>query len=245
MSKEQIKRDILEKIRKIATETGEAPGQTRFANLTGVKEHVWRGKFWRGWSEALAETGFAPKEWVVRHDDAYLLQNAADLTTKLQRFPLAVDMRLEGSNNPDFPSYTAIKRRWNMLELANAVAEFCDGMGRRADGELARKYAASRPASTDEELQANLADTALGHVYMQRHGTDYKIGSTKSLNKRGRQIQIELPQEIELVHSILTDDPAGVEAYWHKRFAAKRTRGEWFKLTRAEVAAFKRWSKIW
>ena len=132
-----------------------------------------------------------------------------------------------------------------MLELANAVAKFCDSMRRRADGELAREYIASRPASTDGDLQASLADTALGHVYMQRHGTDYKIGFTKSLNKRGRQIQIELPQEIELVHSILTDDPAGVEAYWHKRFAAKRTRGEWFKLTRADVAAFKRWSKIW
>lgn len=80
---------------------------------------------------------------------------------------------------------------------------------------------------------------------MQRHGSDYKIGFTTSLNKRGRQIQIELPQEIELVHSILTDDPPGVEAYWHKRFMGKRTRGEWFKLTKADIAAFKRWSKIW
>lgn len=61
MSKEQIKRDILEKIRKIAAETGEAPGQTRFASLTGVKEHVWRGKFWRSWSEALVEAGFRGK----------------------------------------------------------------------------------------------------------------------------------------------------------------------------------------
>lgn len=245
MSKEQIKRDILEKIRQIASETGEAPGQTRFASLTGVKEHVWRGRFWRGWSEALAEAGFSPKEWGVRHDEAYLLRNVADLTAKLQRFPSAVDMRLEDSNNPDFPSHTAIKRRWNTLELANAVAEFCDGMGRRSDGELARNYIASRRTSTARDLQSNLADTALGHVYMQRHGSDYKIGFTNSLNKRGRQIQIELPQEIELVHSILTDDPAGVEAYWHKRFGAKRTRGEWFKLTKADVAAFKRWSKIW
>ncbi len=245
MSKEQVKHDILQKIRQIASETGEPPGQTKFASLTGVKDHVWRGKFWRGWGDALAEAGFEPREWKVEHNEENLLRNVADLMVKLQRFPSIVDMRLEGSNNADFPSVGAIKRRWNMLELANAVAKFCDNIGRQIDGEIARKYAASRPVTTIEDSQDALVGTALGHVYMQRHGSDYKIGFTKSLNKRGRQIQIELPQEIELVHSILTDDPAGVEAYWHKRFATKRTRGEWFKLTKVDIAAFKRWSKIW
>jgi hypothetical protein len=43
-----------------------------------------------------------------------------------------------------------------------------------------------------------------------------------------------------LVHKTKTDDAFGIEQYWHKRFAAKNTEGEWFSLSRQDVEAFKR-----
>ena len=136
-----------------------------------------------------------------------------------------------------------------MKELAEAILAKCADGGHASVAQLAQDYLANvkptRRTGASPDVDEAEGSSALGYVYLHRHGTDYKIGFTRSLNKRGRQIQIELPQEVELVHSILTDDPAGVEGYWHKRFADKRTRGEWFKLTKADVAAFRRWTKIW
>jgi hypothetical protein len=131
-----------------------------------------------------------------------------------------------------------------MRELARALFHFANQNDECEVAQYAKDYLDRRPSKEVGE-QIIEAKRFAGYVYLQKHGADYKIGFTNSLNKRGRQIQIELPQETELVNSILTDDPRGVEAYWHKRFEDKRTRGEWFKLSKSDVAAFKRWSKIW
>lgn len=51
-------------------------------------------------------------------------------------------------------------------------------------------------------------------------------------------------EPMEWIHVIETDDMRGVENYWHNRFKEKLKRGEWFKLDKDDIKAFKRWKNI-
>jgi hypothetical protein len=77
-----------------------------------------------------------------------------------------------------------------------------------------------------------------------KSGPHYKIGRTNSVGRRGSELAIKVPIPPKTIHSIETDDPIGVEAYWHKRFVDKRGEGEWFALSPEDVKAFKRWKRI-
>lgn len=83
-----------------------------------------------------------------------------------------------------------------------------------------------------------------GYVYLIKSGRFHKIGRTNSPGRRGYEVALQLPKEIKPVHLIKTDDPVGVEAYWHERFKEKRKKGEFFELSVNDVRAFKRWKKI-
>jgi Meiotically Up-regulated Gene 113 (MUG113) protein len=61
-----------------------------------------------------------------------------------------------------------------------------------------------------------------------------------SVGCREREITLQMPEGIKIIHEIKTDDPTGIEAYWHKRFDAKRKNGERFDLSREDVSAFRR-----
>lgn len=225
---------IVAEIRRIAeTNGGPPPGQQLFERRTGLPRSSWCGKFWSRWSDALREAGFVANEKRPRLDDDEMLAKFAQVARQLGRIPANSDLAIYRRNGGDVPHYGTF------------IGHFG---GKRQLLERLKLWAAANPDAADvaaiipeyERVVPPSRSRTNGGVYLLRSGNRFKIGCSKVLERRVRNIQKILPKSA-LVHSIESDDPRGVEAYWHRRFAAKRVKGEWFELSPADVAAFRYW----
>jgi hypothetical protein len=238
------KEKILTEIRRTAAANGGAPlGSRRFADATSIREADWLGKHWARWGDALREAGFAPIVLQGAYDKAELLDKFARLAQELGRLPTANDLRLKDRTDPSYPNQKVFERLGSKAELVRMVEEFCEGTPGFEDViTLCQEYT---PRSAPQE-EASASKGQLGFVYLLRHGSrrEYKIGRTNNPIRREGEVGVELPLKLEPIHVITTDDPAGIEAYWHRRFAEKRLKNEWFALTADDVRAFKRWRRI-
>lgn len=123
-------------------------------------------------------------------------------------------------------------------KLVSHFKEFCESHAGH-DDVLALCPADAVPGHSNSNVREESSEI-FGFVYLLKSGRYYKIGHTNAVGRRERELAIQLPDSASTVHSIRTDDPEGIESYWHRRFAAKRKNGEWFELDASEVKAFRR-----
>lgn len=139
-----------------------------------------------------------------------------------------------------FPAEHAFRRLGSKGELAAKLASYCEARPELDDVlKLCSPHMSARPSAERPAPSVHI----VGEVYLLKAGRHYKIGKTNSVGRREYELAIQLPEKPVLVHVIKTDDPTGIEAYWHKRFSSRRMNGEWFELTREDIAAFK-WRKF-
>jgi len=233
------KASILQEIKRTAKENGGIPlGRLRFFSETGVKATDW-GKHWARWSEAVSEAGLAPNQKVQAYDEKALLDKLTTLIRELGRFPVDSDLRLRARKADGFPTTKTFRRLGSKSQIAAKLIAHLKDLADYDDVVAACK---TRTEADNSSKPLESSSTALGdgYVYLMRSGRNYKVGATNDIGRRGREIALQLPDPVNTIHVIRTDDPFGIEAYWKRRFATKLKNSEWFELDPIDVAAFKR-----
>lgn len=226
---------ILAEIKRIAEANGgKPPGQIVFRRETGIPDSRWLGVHWARWSDALAEAGYSANAWQGKHDSGQMLRKLAEIVRERGAIPTRAELAMLRRSEPSLPDPKALSRHFGgQAGLITALRCFC----REHDG---FEHVIAILPETPEPSKHQAARAPEGWVYLLKSGQHHKIGRSDQLEARVKQISIALPESTVMVHAIRTDDPSGIEAYWHRRFAERRANGEWFKLTAADVAAFSR-----
>ena len=228
---------IISEIKRIAATTGgEPPGRSTFLRESGIKESAWRGRYWARWGDALKEAGFEPNELQTKTESTFLLSKLAESFRHYGKVPTTAELRMYRNVDPNFPYHSTLDNHFtNKIEMITRLRSFLIDNGEYGDVlaiiqdlEIVPKKRVGKSAAKD------------GFVYLLRSGAHYKIGKSDEIERRIKEIRVALPEATTLEHAILTDDPSGIEAYWHKRFADRRLNGEWFKLSVPDILAFKR-----
>ena len=239
------RQQIVAEIKRIAIGNGgQAPGRQAFERATAVKMSEWYPHIWLRWGDAVAEAGYAPNLLQAKASDEVLIEKYIAFARQLGRFPVEGEIRRKAREDRSFPSHSVFSRFGGKDKLLEAVAAHCRKGAGFEDvlalcAEREQRIGNMNTAERDTERRIPTE-----FVYLMKSGPHYKIGRTNSVGRRGSELAIKIPVPPRTIHSVETDDPVGVESYWHKRFADKRGEGEWFVLSAEDVSAFKRWRRI-
>lgn len=179
-----------------------------------------------------------PNQLQAAHDKELLLDKFVALMRALGHFPGYRELQFKQRSDPGFPDSTTFARFGSKVELAATVRDYCKDRAGYDDIVMFCATVVGRPSDAskgDDEIEETF-----GYVYLIKAGQYYKIGRSNAVGRRAYELAIQLPEKAITVHSIRTDDPAGIEHYWHRRFKTKHKNGEWYVLSSPDVRAFKR-----
>jgi hypothetical protein len=234
------KEHILQEIKRTAKANEGVPlGRLRFFRESGIKESDWKGKYWARWNDAVSEAGFEPNQKTSSYDEVLLIEKFISLMRELGRFPVVAEIRLKVRSDASFPNDKTFGRFGSKPEFAEKILDYCRTRSGYEDV-AALLCTAIADCTKTNSAEVDGSETVIGYVYLMRSGKFYKLGRSNAAGRREYELGIQLPERLKTVHVIRTDDPAGIEAYWHRRFEEKRKNGEWFDLDAADVRAFKR-----
>lgn len=246
------KQRILEEIRQRAEENDGVPlGWMKFKRVTGMRLFEWYGKYWLRWGDATAEAGLKPNTMSQPYSLECLFESLVKCIRELGRYPVVADLLFRSRNEPGFPSPTAYKRLGNRPDIIRKLVDYCSTRPKEDEHsgyddvlQICKpllEEIAVEPKKVDPSKPESKPKVRWGYVYLFESVGLYKIGYSYNVIRRGQELSWLLPNKGVLIHAIRTDDPRGIEDYWHSRFAGKRAHAEWFRLSDSDVATFSAW----
>ena len=233
------KQEIIEEIRRIASlNDGKSPGSQLFESKSGIRKSDWYPHHWMRWGDALKEAGLTPNQLTQPISLETAIHKIIELARELGHFPITAEIRRKSKADAGFPSTSTFEKFGTKKVFVSAVISYC----RKHEGfdDILEMCSEHNSDGSDISDISDESSTNDGYVYLMKSGRFYKIGRTDAVGRRHKELKVQLPEELEIVHYISTDDPSGIEAYWHRRFESKRKKGEWFDLSREDIKAFKR-----
>jgi hypothetical protein len=242
------KEKLIEHLRRVARENGgRPPGELRFYREAKItKDSLWDAGI-RSYGDLCELAGLPRNRLQQRMTADQLFEPLAVLAAKLERFPDHTDREIARRGDATFPSYEAYRTAQD--EMGPLEYQLLDWCRSRPEHSVTPEIVQAHVSRQDGRPQriGQGRRKVNGYVYLMRYGNssrDYKLGMTEQVSRRHAQISGMFPGDLRIVHVIETDDPAGIERYWKRRFESKRVqdKDEIFRLLPEDVAAFK-WRK--
>lgn len=78
------------------------------------------------------------------------------------------------------------------------------------------------------------------YVYILKVNSDgiYKVGVSKNVERRVKQLQTGNPEPIEIVKTFLSEYPYKIESLLHRRFKRNQVQGECYYLSEQDIQTF-------
>jgi hypothetical protein len=224
----------------VARNGDQPPSQREFFAAASLNLRDLHRAGWPTYGALLKSQGFEAAGMKRAYTDEEVFRPLAELAVRLGHFPTQNEREVERHRNPAFPSSEAYIRRGRGEMLEHTLREWCEET--KSFPELVSKL---KQATCPARLSGPVVK---GYVYMLRDGNSgkrVKIGkeSTEGARQAAAATWLENPR---VTHRIATDDPEGIERYWHERFKreGKHVARELFDLLPSDIAAFKAWKKI-
>src|SRR6202007_1163351 len=151
-----------------------------------------------------------PYELQKRTPDDEIIRRYISLVRELGKFPVVGEIRRRARADKSFPNHQAFDRfggKGALIEASVTYARENPGF----DDILALHSHLPAPLRGLEKRRKMGSPLSVGFVYLIKSGRHYKIGHTNSLGRRESELKTAMALPPTTIHSIKTDDPAGVE----------------------------------